>query len=223
MKKAIRFLLSGVLCTAVMALTLAIVNGKCNLTAAANEAGNLRLIAKDCNVRVVASNSSQIKYDYDKAKFSITTSDSGETTNISVQKKFGRSSAGSSNMISIYIPDNHYKTIIVDSEKAGISLPELNVNFNLTSKNGALSIAIPADYNKTIRLNMINGSGSMSFKQSDKNFRVSVKNDTSAVAIPKNWPAYHANSNYSYSRGTGAGSFVISLKNTAFAISDAFK
>lgn len=220
MKKTIRFLLSGVLCMAVMASAIALVNGKNSLAAAASKAENLHLVAKACNVRFVVSKSSSIKYDYDYSKFSVTTSISGATTNITANKKPGSGSIGSNKIISIDIPDNQYKAITVESENAGVALPELNVNFNLTSQNGSFSVDVPESYSKTTRLKLINGAGSICLKQVDKNFSVSVKRNNSALSIPENWPVCRPNADYSYKHGTGTGMFVMDLKNSAFAISN---
>lgn len=219
-KKLISLILTSVFCIAVIVASINVSAKEGDVKTIASKVQNLNLVAEGCNVHFDISPSGQIEYDYDKSKFDVTSSVSDSTTTIAAKKKSGVGSVGLMDMISIRIPNKTYNTITVDSTKAGITLPEMNVNFNVTSKGGSLSIPVPMNYNKTFNYTSVSGAGSIIFKKNAKNFKVFVKNNSSAVSIPKNWTSYTPRSSYQYTSGNGAGVFVIDVSKSAFSINN---
>ncbi|AWB46544.1 hypothetical protein DCC85_21815 [Paenibacillus sp. CAA11] len=224
-KKWLGFLFISMVCTA-MIVPFASAKGtakESKAKTAPTEVSLLKLEAEDCNVRLGISHSKHIEYDYDKSKFEVSTNIKASTTTITAKKKAGAESAGLLDMIVINIPKNKYDTVSVHSNQAGVSLPEMNVNFDLYSKKGALSVPVPLGYNKTLKYTLISGAGSIDFKQKAKDFKVSLDAEQSAVSVPKTWGTFHSGSTYKYTNGTGAGEFILQLKKSSLSITNARK
>jgi hypothetical protein len=204
-------------------VTEAKAEGKSKVNSAVSEAEVLKLIADNCNVRFEVSSSGQVEYDYDTTRFDVSETVSDLTTTVTAKQKTGAEDGRLPDMIIIRIPEHSFDKIVVNSNKAGVTLPSLNVNFDLMSEGGSMSVPVPIGYNKTVNYKLIKGAGSIDFKQKVKDFKVSLEAVNSAVAVPSDWPVVHPGSAYKYTKGTGTGHFNIDVSKSSLTISNVRK
>lgn len=188
------------------------------ISVAAAQKTNLNIIAANCNVVVKLSATGKYKYEYDTSKFVVTKAKDDLTMNLIVERKKG-ASIELMDQVLIYIPKQSYGKIRAISNKAGLSLPKLNTNYAIINNSGAVRVGVPKGFSKTITYIGTKGSGGINMKGITSGFRVQIKADTSAIALPKEFPAYNSgNNNYTYQYKKGTAKFIIQLNNCSFAI-----
>ncbi|GIP24493.1 DUF4097 family beta strand repeat-containing protein [Paenibacillus sp. J22TS3] len=183
----------------------------------------IKLVANHCNVNFESSKNGKLEYDYDGSKFQVTSKVNGSVITISTKGKDQTENSSLKDRIIIRLPKDTYKTISVNANHAGVSLPKMNVNYNLESKEGALSVSVPNGYSKTLNYKLTNSAGSIDFNSKANHFKLQLTADGSAVSVPKGWPSFHFGSTYKYKKGKGTGTINIQAKDSSFAITQANK
>ncbi|ADO58139.1 hypothetical protein [Paenibacillus polymyxa] len=185
--------------------------------AASNDVKNINLTAINCNVTVTKTSASDFSYEYNKSLYTVTSTLSGYTIYITVKGK--GSVNGISDRVNILIPEKSYEKITVESTKAGVSLPELNTNLDITGVDGSsMSVRVPVGYSKAINYDNTKGSGSLTFSKGASDYTVTVKTTASALSVPAGWPLFRPNLTYNYINGAGKAKINITLENSAFSI-----
>ncbi len=179
---------------------------------------NLKVLAEKCNVYIGFSDNNEYTYDYDTSKFNVTTTKNDSTIEITINPKTG-ASIDLMDGVAIYIPNQTYDTITAISEKAGLTLSEVNSNINLISNKGSTSLILPNNYDKIVNYTSISGSGGIKLNKDSTNYIISMKVSKSAVSIHEDFPQYIVgSSNYEYKNGDGTAKINIDIKSSSFTI-----
>lgn len=207
-KNLFGLLLSGIISVGLVTTSLAATD-KVNVE-------NIRLQAENCNVILDISTDGKFQYDYDETVFEITSRTDESTVSITAKLK---AKAQLMDTITIHIPDQEYKSITVDSKVAGVTIPTLNTNINVTSDKGAIGIKIPKSFNKTINYKATNSSGRISFNKDTINYTLKMTLQNSSIGLASYFPSYKVgNKNYEYKNGNGNAKINIDVKDSSFAI-----
>lgn len=189
------------------------------ITMSVSAAGeNLEISATDCNVTVALSEDGKYSYDYDTSKFAVTKTELGSTTKIMINQIAGASISWQ-DRVYVNVPNREYEQVTVISNSSGITIPTLNVNYNITSNSGAISLTLPKNYTKIVNFNSVSGSGGIRLDPNATDYLVSMKINTCSIALPKDFPAYKpGNSAYTYQNGLGTAKINIDIQNCSFTI-----
>lgn len=210
------YILKIILC---IVITLSIVSPVAPANVSAAEKVNLNITASNCNVTVRCSNTGKYKYEYDASKFIVTKNKKGPTINITIKAKKD-ASIELMDQVSIFVPKQAYNKITAVSNKAGLSLPKLNANYDITSNEGAVSVTVPKNFNKTVKYTGYKSSGGIDMRSITSDFKITMKIDTSAISLPKDFPKYKIGSkDYMYQTKKGTAKFIIDIHNCSFTIS----
>lgn len=188
---------------------------------------NIHFTITDCNVTIKtlsaavispSSNSNGFKYEIDEAVQKLTATENGSTMNIELVSTDKLSEKPTPQRTIIYIPEQQYKKITVVGNSAGISVPALNADFEITNNMGAVSISVSKGFDKSIDFKSIEGSGSLVLSPTADNYTINMTANTSAVSVPKEFPVYVFQPRYEYVKGLGAAKINLDLQGSAFAI-----
>jgi hypothetical protein len=183
----------------------------------ATDEKTLAIVATDCNIRLIESDTDTIKYYFDKDLFSVTKKTSGDTTTINATIKPG-AVTDFDDKIETAIPSDMFTAISADIKRAGLVLPTLNIDYDIVSDNGAISFSPPKDYDKAFAVNLKNSSGSLVLDKAATDFKVSIDAEQSAVSVPKTWSKFSPKTEYSYTSGDGNAEFDITLSGSSFTV-----
>ncbi len=190
---------------------------------------NLNIYVSNCNVKFDFSSDGQYSYDYDESKFTITTTIKGSTTEITITPKNNDKTNKTPNtnqnneqvfdIIKVYIPNESYNTVTVTNNKAGIGLPSFDSNINYTCTNGAANINLPKEYEKNLNFKAVSSAVSIGINE-PSNFTMTLKRDSDSVAsLPKHFPTYTFDSDYTVERGNGKSKINIDVEKCALTLS----
>jgi hypothetical protein len=181
----------------------------------------LTIVATDCNIRIIESDTDTIKYYFDKNLFSVTKKTSGDTTTIKAVINPG-AVTDFDDKIEIAIPSDMFSAISADIKRARLALPAFNIDYDIVSDNGAVSFSPPTDYSHSFKVKLNRSSGSLLFDKAATDFTVSIKSEQSAISVPKTWSKYSAKTEYVYTSGNGNAEFGITLNGSSFAVKQNF-
>ncbi|WP_334073944.1 MULTISPECIES: M56 family metallopeptidase [Paenibacillus] len=194
--------------------------GAANRQASPARAETLELAAENCNVLVQISRGEQLSVDYNAKVMNVVQNAKNSATQISIRPKQGVSTEDI-DMVTLNIPSQKFRTITVNGNKAGISLPAVNADLNLTSNEGSMSAILPKGFNKTIKFELKNGAGSLHIDQGASNYKLSMGIKESALTIPDSLPGYkHGASSYTYTSGNGKAQVDVTISGSAFSVAD---
>lgn len=191
-----------------------------------SEIENIKLTVTDCNVYVKTlsknvvnsdTDNNGFKYEIDESIYTLTISQDNETLNIEL-KPTGRRNENQTAMPVIYIPEKEYNNITVTGNRAGISLPPVNADFIVTNSDGATSMSVSKQFNKTIDFSNISGSGSLIISPAADNYTLNMKAAESAVSVPPEMPDYLFEPGYEYVKGDGSAKINLEIKESSFSI-----
>jgi hypothetical protein len=183
----------------------------------ASDEKTLAIVATDCNIRIIESETDTIKYYFDKNLFSVTKKTSGDTTTIKATIKPG-AVTDFDDKIKIAIPSDMFTEISAEIKRAGLALPSMNIDFVIVSDNGAVSFSPPTDYSQSFKAKLNHSSGSLVFDKTATDFTITTNADQSAVSVPKTWSKFSPKAEYTYTSGDGNAEFDISLNGSSFAV-----
>lgn len=187
---------------------------------------NVNLTITGCNVMVKTLSSNVIgassakdgfRYEIDEAIHKLTATRNGSTMNIEL-KSTGKSSGSFTDMAIIFIPEQQYSNITVIGNDAGVSLPPLNANINMTSNNGAMSIGVSKEFNKTIDFTNTSGSGSLVLSSLADNYTLNMTGKDSAISVSPKLPKYTFQPNYKYVKGNSKATINLNISKSSFSI-----
>lgn len=185
---------------------------------AAGSISNLKFVIENCNISIIKSSETDITYSYDASKFDVTSIAEGTTMIITAKLRNG-ASAGLLDRVVIYVPEKDYNKIIVESVSAGVTLPELNSNFDVTSNGGSVSFRVMPNYNKSFNCELSGGAGTLKFASDAKDYTVNMFITSSSVSVPSSFTSYTSGqSAYQHINGSGVAQFDITATNSAFSI-----
>jgi hypothetical protein len=183
----------------------------------AGDEKTLDIVATDCNIRLIESDTDTIKYYFDKNLFSVTKKTSGDTTTIKAAIK-PCAVTDFDDKIEIALPSDMFYAISADIKRAGLTLPTLNIDFDIVSDNGAVSFSPPTDYSHSFAVNLKNSSGSLVLDKTAADFTITINAEQSAVSVPKTWSKFSAKTEYAYTSGDRNAEFDITLSGSSFAV-----
>jgi hypothetical protein len=183
----------------------------------AGDEKTLDIVATDCNIHLIESDTDTIKYYFDKNLFSVTKKTSGDITTIKAAIKPG-AVTDFDDKIEIAIPSDMFSAISADIKRAGLALPTLNIDYDIVSDNGAVSFSPPTDYSQNFKANLNHSSGSLLFDKAATDFAVTIKSEQSAVSVPKTWSKFSPKTEYAFTSGDGSAEFDITLNGSSFAV-----
>lgn len=187
---------------------------------AEEKVSNLKFEIENCNVSIIKSEGEDISYSYDTSKFDVNSTTEESTIVVTVKLKNGVS-AGLMDRVIIYVPDKNYGKIFVESVSAGVTLPELNSDFDVTNNGGAVSFRMVSGYHKNFDCELTEGAGTLKIASGAKDYTVNLHITSSSVSVPSSFISYTSEqSNYHYTNGSGVAHFNITVTNSAFSIKD---
>ena len=175
---------------------------------------DLKITAEGVPVEVRLASNGQYRYEYGKDEYAVAASAIGSAFEIKVTDIEPETGGGTS--VIVYIPDQSYALVTVDSEGSSLMLPAINANITVTSNASSVVLSLPADYNKA--LNFTGNASFCSLSMSNVNdYAVSAEISTSAVSAPNDWPACDVlSSNYNYTTGNGTAKIQIDITSSSF-------
>lgn len=188
---------------------------------------NINLTVTGCNVMVKTLSSNVIgsssakdgfRYEIDETIHKLTATQNGDTMTIEL-KSTGKSNEGFTDMAVIFIPEQQYSKITVEGNNAGVSLPPLNTDYDLKSNNGAMSVRVTKDFNKTIDFASTGGSGSLILSSSADNYTLNMIGEKSAISVSPKLPKYTFQPNYKYVKGNGKATINLNIAKSSFSVS----
>ncbi len=186
------------------------------LSESGQAAGNLKITAEGAPVEVRLASDGQYSYEYDKDKYTVTTTMNGSTFEIkAVEMESGANMGEQSNVI-IRIPNQDYTQITGVAEGGSLILPAINANIIVTSNAGSVVLSLPSDYNKT--LNYTGNASACSLSMNGiYDFAVRAKISASSVQTLSDWPVYGMLcSDYSYTSGEGTAKINMDITGSSF-------
>lgn len=181
----------------------------------------LEVVVENCNVRVQLASDQKLSFVSDAEFIEVVQSTKKTTTQITIRPKRGQSATDAADMVTLLVPEQKYKTVTVKGDKAGISLPALNADLDLTVIDGSLSAVLPKGFANTLKMAIENGAGSLHIDQGASNYKLSMGIKESALTIPEQFPGYKQGaSSFTYKSGKGKAQVQVDLSGSAFSISD---
>lgn len=184
---------------------------------------NINLNIKNTNIIVKFSFSNEFVYDYDKSTHSINSYINNSNIEINIDK-INQTSNNSNNiitnMIILYIPNQAYNQININANGSGVSLPQLNADFNIVSDNGSIGIQVPENFNKKLNLKLFNGSGSLNINPNTNNYGIKILSNSCAISMPSNFPSYNHQKTWEYTKGVNNANISLDLSKCSFAINE---
>ncbi|MCA1291699.1 M56 family metallopeptidase [Paenibacillus sp. alder61] len=181
----------------------------------------LEVVVENCNVRVQLASDQKLSFVSDAEFIEVVQNTKKTTTQITIRPKRGQSATDAADMVTLLVPEQKYKTVTVKGDKAGISLPALNADLDLTIIDGSLSAVLPKGFANTLKMAVENGAGSLHIDQGASNYKLSMGIKESALTIPEQFPGYkHGASSFTYKSGKGKAQVQVDLSGSAFSISD---
>lgn len=186
----------------------------------------INLTVTSCNVIVKirssntvngTENSNEFLYEIDETIQELTTDQDGSTINIDL-KSTGKPGKNMTDMAILYIPEAEYRKITVTGNKAGISLPPLNTDFQVTCSNSATSLRVPQNFNKTMDFTTTASSGVLVISPYADNFTLNINAKGSAIAVSPEMPMYIYQPEYEYIKGDGAAKISLNIDESSFSV-----
>lgn len=188
---------------------------------------NINLTVTGCNVMVKTLSSNVIgsssakdgfRYEIDENIHKLTAVQTGSTMNIEL-KSTGKAKGNQTDMAIIFIPEQQYGKITVTGNDAGVSIPPLNADIHMTSSNGAMSVRVLKEFDKTIDFTNTDGSGSLVLSSSADHYTLNMTGKNSAISVSPELPKYSFQPQYKYVKGTGKATINLNITNSAFSLS----
>lgn len=177
---------------------------------------NLSLTVSNSNVIVKISETGEFKYEIDETIYKLTATQNGSTFSIDL-KLTGKPKKGM-NMATVFLPNQQYDKVTVMGNHAGIKLPALNADLDITNNGGAVSLNVPQEFDKNMDVSFVNGAGALNLSLLADDYTVNIKQKKSAVGVPAEFPSYMARPEYQYVKGNGKAKINLDLQSSAFSI-----
>lgn len=178
---------------------------------------NLEINVKEANVIIKTSDDGEFKYDINEAIHKLTTVQDGATLIITLESTGAENNSGM-DMDVIYVPDASYGTVTVNAEQAGVSLPSLDADFEITGSGSAVSARVSESFNRNIKLTLEESSGSLVIDPAARNYTLSLDAEGSAISMADSFPEYNYPPNYQYVTGNGQARINLSIRESAFSV-----
>lgn len=186
------------------------------VTTLENSITDLTVTAEDCNIILELSTDNQFHFDYESNTFDLKVEDGNSSKTIHVSKKpdVGRPVQ----FVTIQIPNFQYNQVNFNLENVGVSIPAINCDVNVDADESAVTVNIPANFNKSLTYHNTKGAGTIKFQSELANVKFVLDANESAVAIPDGWPRYKAGKSYTYQVGDVTGNINADIEECSFSV-----
>lgn len=187
------------------------------------EGAQLRLKVTDCNVRFELTDGDAFEHEVDEKTCTVASQVAGKVTTLTVTSppSYRNSTAIQYEPIRIVrIPKSMFSSIVLEGEDAGVSLPALDVDYDITMEDGAVGISLPRGYTKTLRYTATDSAASLNLKPGTTDYSLTLNSTDSAVSLPAGWEAYQHQPSYTRVQGSGAAQLELTIQDSAFTITE---
>lgn len=186
----------------------------------------IKITANKCNIRVENSDDDKLHYDYNKDKFNVETNEEDGILNIDISIKNPdiKGSKITDIFAIIKIPNKDYNSITMIGNEAGIGFlaKDINSDLEMTISTGSGGIYIGKNFDKTVNMSSINGSGSIMFEKGTTNYTINLEHEGSGISsILHDFQPYP--SPVEYISGNGKAKINIYSKDCSFSITESKK
>lgn len=181
------------------------------------DGAQLRLDVSGCNVRFELTDASAFAYEVDEKDCTVTTQESGKVTTLTVTALVP-DQKGAMNVIRI--PKSMFSSIVLVGRDAGVSLPALDVDYDITMDDGAIGVSLPLGYSKTLRYKASDSAASLNLAPGATDYSLALHNTDCAVSLPTAWGGHPHQMPYTRVQGNGAAQLELTMKDCAFTITE---